>query len=395
MTDHSEDDEDAMEVEAIVADEEFDDDDDEELVAVAPVEVVAAPVDDDDDEDDDLEAEAVVVTAAVLPEEDDDDEMEEEVASPVAVVTAKAPPKKAPPAASKKSTPPKKKAKSASSSDKKAPSSTLAKKKKKKAAAGSNAGVSEVWPVHPVRLARATEARRLLEDAVPTLPAVLQETIVRSFGRLVVPKRGANKAAAAAAAAGTASSTTPFGTTATLYPAGFSCDRYEFSPVHGRLLKLRCAILDAARVRKIQSERKTKNLWPDYTHGPIFRILWGLGIDEDLSADEMEYPFDPQVHAQALGGPPRPKTAVSHIEPMAGMRVQVRFDKNTYYGGTITRTSPHPPKKKSKMANISIRYDDGSTEVATYPDPDIRLAMPGTFVCWGRAAVHDDVGRRG
>ena len=52
------------------------------------------------------------------------------------------------------------------------------------------------------------------------------------------------------------------------------------------------------------------------------------------------------------------------------MRVSVKFDKCKMYAGTITKVKKQA-KNQEALCNITIKYDDGVTEVAPYPDPDI------------------------
>ena len=374
-----------MEVEAVVAsseDEQLDDDDDdndddttnpeedEEATASVVLEDdepearVAVAVDEEDDDhvsevsSAGLEDGNDEVVATVLPEAEnnDDNDPEEEATAAVAepvVATVEASVKK--PAPKKKKAPPKKKA--ADKKDKTTP--TKKKKKKAPGSAGSHksaATIAEVWPVSPARVDMANEARALLHDNVQELPFVFPDmTQVRSFGQIKLPDSPTV-------------TPTSFCTTAALYPVGFSCDRFEFSPVHGRLVKLRCSILDAARVRQLQKERRGTNFWP-HSQGPIFRILWGLGVDEDKWADEAQCPFYPPP---PLGGP---ATKALETHPVEGQRVRVRFERKEYYMGTITAVS----KASGKGFKINIRYDDGSVEEDTpFPDADVSLFSPGT-----------------
>lgn len=383
-----------MEVEAVVAEDDTDDDNDDDEAAAAPaVEVVAAEADedndsrgnrnddDDDNNDDDDEEDDVVVAATVLPEEDEGDDDDEAAAEVAAVAEApskpKLPPPPPPPA---KKTPPSKKKKPAPK--KKTPESSTsgttkkdgkgtstagaAKKKKKKAspAAGNKASsssaavssaVTEVWPVNPKRVDLARDARDHLHEMVQYLPLVLAETQVRSLGRLKLSRQRS----------------TPFCTTAALYPIGFSCDRYEFSPIHGRLMQLRCTILDAAQVRQLQKDKHVPSdrMWPK-ADGPIFRVMWGLGVEEDKWADRTQIPFQAEP---PLGGPPVKRPP---MRPVVEQRVRVRFERREYHPGTITAVTT-----AGKSFKISIQYDDGSSEKdAPFPDPDITLVTPGTFL---------------
>ena len=372
---------DPMEVEAVVAEEDEMNETDEDDAAAPAVEVVVAAAteddaskdnnggdeeDDDEDNDDDEEEEdnddEVVVAATVWPERDEEDQEEEEEvvaaveAAPIVVAEPspkKSPPKKKRPAAKKKTseTPTNKRDTKASAN-----STPAAKKKKKKPSSGtkssSNAtAVTEVWPVNPARVDLARDARDHLHEMVQDLPVVLAETQVRSLGQLKLCK-----------------GRTPFCTTAALYPIGFSCDRYEFSPVHGRLIQLRCTILDAARVRRLQKERHAAKLWP-VQEGPIFRVMWGLGVDEDRWADSAQIPFQA---LPPIGGPPMKRPP---MRPVVDQRVRVRFECKQYYTSTITSVAT-----TGQSFKISIKYDDGFVEKGTpFPDPDITLLTPGEY----------------
>jgi hypothetical protein len=229
----------------------------------------------------------------------------------------------------------------------------------------------------------------MLQETVPTLPVPVAETQVRSFGRLCLqsipsstPKLVQDK-----------DKSSKFNTMSALYPIGFSCDRYEFSPVHGRILKMRCCILDGKSVKASQKQGgfSVQTALPD---GPIFRIMWGRGVDEDAADERIDYPFDPHTHSPPLvmtgsnQSDALLKEAVkskrAKILPDEGMRVKVRFDKEQYFTGVITEVSEPQSvttskgKKKRKQVDVTVQYDDGAIEKLTYPDPDLFLMMPGT-----------------
>ena len=63
------------------------------------------------------------------------------------------------------------------------------------------------------------------------------------------------------------------------------------------------------------------------------------------------------------------------MEPEEGMRVRVKYERNQWYSGTIVDVD----ETLKGDTEITIRYDDGSTEHAIYPDPDIALFLPGEF----------------
>ena len=364
-----------------------DDDDDEEVVAA----VVVDDDDDDDGDDGDTVASVPVVEAVV--------------AEPV-VATKKAPAQPKPKRKKSPSKPKKKAAADKKSASSKKPAAGAEKKKRKRPAAGTADRLSakELYKsLPPQRVEAARDARVMLQETVPNLPVPVAETTVRSFGRLCIqssPVVSSGPAAAKKAkkdgSSEQGSSSSKFTTTSALYPVGFSCDRYEFSPVHGRILKLRCSILDGKTVKTKQKKAGfavDANL-PD---GPVFRIMWGRGVDEDVSDDSIEYPFDPETTAPPLVATGSTKTDAAlkeatkakpaRIIPEEGMRVRVRFDKGRYVCGTIDDVgepkfvTSSTGKRKHKNVEISIKYDGGYTENLTYPDADVDLVAPCKYFC--------------
>jgi hypothetical protein len=336
----------AVEVVAVAAvpSDQEDEDTDAEVEEAQEVQVVVVDEEDDEGEDADddegnghaadAEAEAVVAVAVV-------EEEEEEEPAPVKA------PKKIPRKSQKKSPTPSKGKKEI-------------KKRKRKKSRRSEGEDIYFSRISGRRMGAANSAREMLIQTVPRLPVMINDSfIVRSFGQLHV--EASNK----------------FSTANALFPVGFCCDRYEYSPTHGRVLKLRCAILDGQRTNV------------DYD-GPIFRVMWGQGVDDDV--DKVEYPYNPYANSapvassgsdDVLAIPAAPGGASSEmVVPTNGMRVKVRFDKDQFYYGTITSvedTSSEKKKKKRKQVKIMVRYDDGSSEEAVYPDPDITLVMPGVY----------------
>ena len=159
---------------------------------------------------------------------------------------------------------------------------------------------------------------------------------------------------------------------ANLFPVGYSCDRYEFSPIHGRMIRIRCEILDGRLVSKLDAngngnhdagsngETTTNGVEPSLIdeNGPIFRIMWGPGIEADTNHENIPYPMDEE----------------SDEIPQVGRRCCVRFDVDLYREGTIRKvTVASSGKSSSKRWNISLEYDDGVLENTSYPDPDVRL----------------------
>jgi hypothetical protein len=164
---------------------------------------------------------------------------------------------------------------------------------------------------------------------------------------------------------------------------------------------MRCTILDG---RSVKANQKlggfpVQNDLPD---GPLFRIMWGRGVDEDaittattsmMDHKTMEYTFDPFMQSKPIvstGSTSNDKlimdaiktTKRSSIIPKEGMRVKVLADKDVYFPGTITTVNEVEPtvtngKKKRKRYQVKIQYDDGIHEEMTFPDLDIDLLLPG------------------
>jgi len=247
------------------------------------------------------------------------------------------------------------------------------------------------------KAAAAHEARTALQGTVSTLPFTVTDThIIRSFGR-IKPEYN------------TAPLNAKYSSPHAIYPVGFSCDRFEFSPIHGRVIKMRCDILDGSSLREYREERMRKlkagksksdkssepslvderlssENGTDFGDGPVFRVTWGEGVEEDKIL-EKPCPFDPYLASAHLGGdvdaiavPLSSKKGSKPVGlPEVGMRVSVRFDKCKLCWGTITHVKPVGSQAKNKKAvcNIAIQYDDGVTEIAAFPDPDIILAYQG------------------
>ena len=224
----------------------------------------------------------------------------------------------------------------------------------------------------------AQEARYQLQKTVTTLPHVVSDTYtVRSFGK-VKPEYDTSATLDAL-----------YSSPHAIYPVGFSCDRFEFSPVHGRVIKMRCDILDGSNLKDgvkseamLTGEKGNGAGKPeDFGDGPVFRVMWGEGIDNEGDAD-VSLPFDPYAASSYGSGDldavAVPLGTISAGMPVVGMRVNVRFDKSKIYGGKITKVAWNERKSTYKpVCDISILYDDGVTEETTYPDPDIYLSPPG------------------
>jgi F/Y-rich N-terminus len=210
----------------------------------------------------------------------------------------------------------------------------------------------------------AAEARAMLHNTLSRLPSVVGEGshVIRSMGKIRTDD-------------------TRYSNRHHIYPVGFSCDRYEFSPVHGRILKLRCTILDGATVR---AKQKQMGLEVTVSEGPLFRIMWGPGIDDETDSPS-EYSYDMDRYSEAI-------TKASYLAfnqraliPMEGLRVRVKYEGDQYYAGTIISVEDNG----DGSTEISVQYDDGSTEQAKYPDPDITLIPPGGYFYVLQYSMHD------
>jgi hypothetical protein len=339
--------------------------------------------DDDEDEDDDSDADACVAT--IVAGSDSEDVM----AVATNIKSGKG-------GGARKRTPPSKQG----AAGKKAATKTGG---TKRPSPSSSAGVHSMPEVAAEKAAAAREARTALQEAVANLPhAVTDLYCIRSFGR-IKPEYNASPIDAL------------YSSPHSIYPVGFSCDRFEFSPVHGRVIKMRCDILDGSSLREYREEQAKKDgptkvkiedghepalvdekvmssekeNVEDLGDGPVFRVTWGEGVDEDKVL-EPSCPFDPYIASAHLGWDVDaiavPLSSNKGNKPLGfpevGMRVSVRFDKCKMYGGSITNVKPMEKQaKNSKKAicNITIQYDDGVTEVAAFPDPDIVVAYQGEF----------------
>jgi hypothetical protein len=197
----------------------------------------------------------------------------------------------------------------------------------------------------------ATEARAMLVHTVSRLPMAIGEShIVRAMGRIRTDDDH-------------------YSNQNHIYPVGFSCDRYEFSPVHGRILKLRCTILDGKKIRARQEKLGKPVTAPD---GPLFRIMWGGGIDDD-NESPTEYRYNVDRYSAPITKTSNLSSIQKNMKPEEGMRVRVKYERNQWYSGTIVDVDNNGKGE----TEITVQYDDGSMEHAIYPDPDITLYLPG------------------
>ena len=170
---------------------------------------------------------------------------------------------------------------------------------------------------------------------------------------------------------------------------------------------MRCSILDG---KSIKSKQKKGGFPVDHSlpDGPVFRILWGCGVDEEENDGDgssmIDYPFDPAPPIVATGSVKTDallkeanKIKSARFEPNKGMRVKVRLDKGEFCLGTIedvqtkvsngsggisnnnsgNNNNNKNSKRKSKEVEITIAYDSGFSEKIKYPDPDVEVIVPG------------------
>jgi hypothetical protein len=281
---------------------------------------------------------------------------------------------------------PKRKRKTPTSNKKKAVSPKKSKSPKKKGTGGrrkrSDSDLSTSSnAISRDRLEAAQQARDILIKTVNQTPFTISEShVVQNFGRIKVED----------------SEHPLFSTPTSLYPVGFACDRYEFSPVHGRILKMRCEILDGSKFKEglnTEPGNEGNKTIPKKHEGPLFRISWGQGIDE---LEEVR-PFPFEVYSSCTPMMNEVDTVAvplgfhsNSTKPEKGMRVKVRIDKYSWYRGTIMSvkntddekedddsSKRKSSKKKKQSYNIKIVYDDGLTEYTNFPDPDVSLVAPG------------------
>lgn len=124
--------------------------------------------------------------------------------------------------------------------------------------------------IPPAVMDVASDARDALRQAVPILPLPLSETVIRSFGRLCVQYPGGSSGSTKNNGSEGRGRSNKFSTSSALYPVGFSCNRYDFSPVHGRLLNMRCSILDGRSIKAKQTEIIRVNAGNNVHDGPVY-----------------------------------------------------------------------------------------------------------------------------
>mmetsp|Transcript_15582 Transcript_15582/g.35061 ORF Transcript_15582/g.35061 Transcript_15582/m.35061 type:complete len:790 (-) Transcript_15582:5189-7558(-) len=150
-----------------------------------------------------------------------------------------------------------------------------------------------------------------------------------------------------------------------IWPIGFCTTRHEFSPVHGRIIKIRCDIIEGEEDEEIGKKN------------PIFRIRWGKRIEEEkdvpvrtfFSSSDREYHAASHMSRDVLSPPTEEEYENQPEKPVVGMRARVRFDKKYWYGGTIKSTSVN----EKGCTLLKIEYDDEFLEEIQFPDMDVML----------------------
>eukprot|EP00985_Skeletonema_marinoi_P019689 scaffold11395_cov182-Skeletonema_marinoi.AAC.4 len=255
------------------------------------------------------------------------------------------------------------KAKKASTAKKSPASKKKTSPAAKKGAKSSKTKVPDGLPSVPADKAEASQkARSKLRKNVTSLPfAVSENQIIRSFGKIKHEFRNQLDE-------------TFYSSPSAIYPVGFSCDRFMFSPVHNRVITLRCDILEGGTKRdtkvepSLVDEDDSSRGKKSSVGGPVFRIIWGEGIEQDDPMDSCN--FDANIASDYTDASKKKK-------PEVGMRVNVKIGSNTV-GGIITKAkAPAKSGKNKGLSMITIKYDDGVTEETPFPDPDIHLAPPG------------------
>ena len=366
---------------------------------------------DDDHSDDDSDGEGAV---AFVVADDDDDAEEVAVAENISTPARKR--QKANdggPAGKKKG------------GKKAAPKGKGGSKKSASSKGGRKSSAGAAGYADASRLEAAASARSELRSAVARLPCAVSDThTVRDFGTVRREAGGVG---------GPGHQACLYAVPDALYPVGFSCDRTEYSPVHGRSVRMRCDILDGAALRERRERLERQRLekqqlkqqqgegdegssngkdddsegakeegndedgsslpplveerrYADVDRlgdGPVFRVTWGEGLDADCAGGQTTCPFDPYVLSGEAETP----------RPEAGTRVSVKFDDSgEVHGGVIMEVNDHVPDENASkkaagnkastrsaaprppLCDVTILYDSGTFETAAYPDPDITLA---------------------
>jgi hypothetical protein len=319
----------------------------------------AQNVDGDEKDDDDLgEGDDDEVLAAVVVDDDEAEGEDEDEDMPTTEVVAEAPEVDTKPAAKKSAASP-----SSSKRSKSKASATQAKTENQSSTKRTK--LFQLPAVTQERRISAQEARCFLDDAVEFLPASVSDSfVVRSFGQLYLEP---------------ATQEPLFSSANLLFPVGFSCDRYEFSPVHGRVIKLRCNIMDGGRIREKQI---ANGRHPTVSEGPVFRVMWGRGVDED--SREHQYPFNvfrdspEMIWAKGQDAILR-RQPDAEWEPFEGARIKVNVDNNTFYTGTICEVEPHFEADGVRYRVLIEKDESGDDAAIWIPNTKATLLSPGKW----------------
>ena len=130
--------------------------------------------------------------------------------------------------------------------------------------------------------------------------------------------------------------------------------------------------------------------------------------DDDLHGDEDSDDKDDEENMNGVGGgggggeldegsagkrarlqsPPPDSVAAQQLLPQRGCRVLVRFDDGTWYGGRVSGFQPGSVSaSNTRGGEVTIFYDDGESETAAYPDPDVVVmeSSPPPGLCFACA----------
>ena len=240
-------------------------------------------------------------------------------------------------------------------------------------------------------------ARNLLLMEVPALPILLNsssataECLIESFGEVQTYNNNNNASSTSQSNRRRSRYCKP----SAIYPIGFQCVRYEYSPLHGRMIALRCSVRS----------------------GPVFVISFGdvneidrNNINENngnMNVNAGLRSFDPYPDVQAPAVYHRDNyerddsatvTASSTVKwdalgntipPQVNYAAKVRFDNDWWYAGYVSDVNTKPNANDLNAVDtlstsasswlISITFDDGAVEDdIEYPSPDVLLFHPCT-----------------
>lgn len=91
-------------------------------------------------------------------------------------------------------------------------------------------------------------------------------------------------------------------------------------------------------------------------------------VSREAAGDDESCTLSSCIPPSSSVAPPTPSTIAFNHPPTVGARVAVRFDGGVWYGGSVERLGDGPI--------LDIAYDDGTTETASFPDPDLVVLGP-------------------